>query len=353
MTTALDAVRQTVPATVALHSCAAADATWRVWGRNGTAPVHWCVALPWRTAEWRVLLADATCPCVVPRRLSMTGVQDMRRAPGPVGDNVRRTVATLGFDDVAFYTDADCLRLLRDLETTDDFRNVPLARSFLALQDGRIRSDVCRLAMLWREGGYYMDNDLVPLADVTRYLLPQTQFATVTTVRMFGNAPGMFNAFLAASPRHPVVDRALRLHAAWTTATATERRRFTRGVALPNIGTVLLRDAVRTVVGDDATFACERTGQCAPDVQLFREVLLDRDSEYNATGLCVMCDATHACNFAVADVASGDIVFKSRVAARGTSPCPLRCPDSKCVPHPPPAFGRVAKHWYAERTIRQ
>jgi len=328
----LDAVRLAWNTSSPLRSCHTSDAaTIRVWGDSVDA----CATRRWRTSEWTV--ADGGgCECVIPHRLSLTGQRDFRAEDTLLGKNLRETLARMRVRDVAFRDDAACLSLLREMEASEEaFRGVALATSFAAhAQDGRIRSDICRLGMLWERGGYYLDNDLVLLDDVASRLAPGTTFASVTTVRwMFHNPPGLFNAFVACAPRHPIVREALLRHARWWRARdPEEERRITRGNAhRPNLGTVFLRDALRSVVGDAAAFECERDGVCNGGVQLFREVALDRDGEYNASGLCTMCDATHECNFAVADVPSGDVLMKSRVATRSGRPCPVRCAaDAAC-----------------------
>lgn len=320
-----------------LRSCVVDDhvPTVRAWSPDGAA---WCVRRAWRTDRWMAArVDDDACACAIPRVANGNGVRvdDVRAA-------LKRTLELTGLTDARYLDDAGCRALLRELEAELDLRE-RMARAFDAYKDGRIRSDMCRAAMLYKHGGYYFDDDLVAVRDVTRVLHPQTRFASVTTVRMFGNAPGLFNAFVAAAPRHPVLEHALRLHTRWPHMTAAEQRRVTRGVPLrPNIGTVLLRDALRAHLGDAAAFAAERGGQTVADVQLLREVPLIAEDSYNTTGLCVLCESTHACNFAVADVPSGEIVFKSRGAVRGTNlACPLFCEDAACVappraPPPPP-----------------
>lgn len=339
MTDPREAVRLAfnVTALTTILSCHTPDiGTVRVWSAGSSAPAFdVCATRVWRTDDWRLAPGGDACPCTIPYRVSFTGKIDVRKAQGTMGDNVRNTIAMLGFRDVAFYTDDMCVTLLRTMEkTAHEFRGVPLLQAFTFHKlDGRVRSDVCRLAALWDRGGYYFDNDLVLLDDsVVRRVAPTTTFATVTTVRwLFDNPPGLFNAFLACAPRHPVVRSALILHARWPKMTVDETRRVTRSTAGPNIGTVLLRDALRSVAGDAAVFECERTGYCGGGVQLFREVALEPEGEYAAPGLCVMCDVTHACNFAVADVPSGDVFLKSRVAAADV-PCPTRCaPAAPCV----------------------
>ena len=258
----------------------------------------------------------------------------MRNDNSLMGRNLRDTIARMNFHDVEFRTDDMCISLLQEMGNMDAFQGVALTRAFTVhTSDGRIRSDVCRLAMLWMRGGYYFDNDIVLLDNVARRLSPSTTFATVTTVRwLFRNPPGLLNAFIASTPRHPIVHAALLRHAKWATMSTNEKRRITRGnTHRPNIGTVFIRDALRSVVGDATAFECERTGMCGNGIQLFREVALETDGEYNTSGLCIMCDTTNECNFAVADVSTGDVLMKSRVATRDGHQCAVRCASSGAV----------------------
>jgi hypothetical protein len=266
----------------------------------------------------------------------LTGRSDSRYEPGVslIGANVNATHQSLHFDDVFFHNDTNCIVLLEQLESTNGvFNGTSLVSAFQSYVDGRIRSDMCRVAMLWKYGGYYFDNDLVLLQDVTRYLLPSTTFATVMTARQhFGNPAGLFNAFVASAPRHPILTRALILHARYPHWSPDDKWRVTQGRKDPNIGTVLLRDAVRHVFGDAATYACERTGTCVRGLQLFREFPLENDGGYNTSSLHIDCDTLASCNFAVGDPSSGRVLFKSRVASKGKA-CPIY--GRPCQPHPP------------------
>ena len=129
-------------------------------------------------------------------------------------------------------------------------------------------------------------------------------------------------------PHHPIVGRALQLHAKWPRASDAHRTRVTRSVQSPNIGTVLLRDAARAELGDADVFEMERTGDVVGDVQLFREIVLDIGGAYDAGTLCVLCDTTNHCNFAVGDPRTGRLLQNARVHARQLRvPPALRCDE--------------------------
>lgn len=335
-----DAVRRALnlSLTATLFSCYTPDATTiRMW--NYDAGWEACATKIWRTSEWLVTGGDA-CECTIPYRLSLTGKYDVRNASTDIGNNLRRTLDQMRFRDVAFLTDSGCISLLRVLEEEEVFRGWALTDTFMANDDGRIRSDICRLAMLWTRGGYYFDNDLVLLDNVLSHIPPDATFVSITTVRGISNPPGLFNAFIATTPRNPIVYKALLNHAKFLTL--NDKFRITRNRHQPNIGTVLLRDALRSVIGDTEVYKCERTGYCDKGIQLFREIALEPENEYNTSGLCHICEVTHGCNFAVVDVPSGDVLMKSRVAIQNTVVCPVWCaPSPLCVP--PPTLPRKRK----------
>ena len=70
--------------------------------------------------------------------------------------NVQRTIALHPATKVKFFDDSQCREALARHERLGN----ALAGYFDSEPDGRLRSDMCRLAML-RDGGYYFDTDLV------------------------------------------------------------------------------------------------------------------------------------------------------------------------------------------------
>jgi hypothetical protein len=230
--------------------------------------------------------------------------------------NVLNTLNVTGMRAV-FYDDAQCRALLADLETEWELRW--LAESFDRSPDGRIRSDMCRLAMLWRFGGYYFDTDMLVLRNVSNYVYPFTRFATCKATNVFSNPKGFFQSFVASAPRHPVLRRALVEHVRWfdtvRTGDAARIQRVTGGSRKPNLGTVFLRDAHEGMEGYTATARLEYVGfSYRSRMQLFMEASLGDVGEHvNRSGLCAPCELTDPCGFAVYDPVSGDVLFKSRI----------------------------------------
>ena len=60
-------------------------------------------------------------------------------------------------ENVYFWDDETCIRELQQLK---DFHGNKLAEGFRSFKNGRFKSDLCRLAQLYKYGGYYFDTDL-------------------------------------------------------------------------------------------------------------------------------------------------------------------------------------------------
>jgi len=76
----------------------------------------------------------------------------------------------------------------------------------------RYKSDLCRLAMLYEQGGYSFDNDLVLLCDVRQHIHGAASLAAVLEDLDKHNA---VQAFLAAAPRHDAIAEAFHLRFLW------------------------------------------------------------------------------------------------------------------------------------------
>ncbi|EOD28413.1 co-chaperone GrpE [Emiliania huxleyi CCMP1516] len=91
-----------------------------------------------------------------------------------------------------------------------------LARAIRHEGNGMYKSDACRLAQLAEHGGYYLDNDVVPHIDVRELGAARVGCAShpsFIAVRQSWEPVQFLNAFVAATPRHPIIMRALNLTA--------------------------------------------------------------------------------------------------------------------------------------------
>jgi len=139
----------------------------------------------------------------IPHTLFFTYKYDIleRGTPKRFYDNVMNTIdkyrnALSNDTIVRFLTDDDCRALI---EVAEPRLVVHFNRETLGMHKG----DICRIAALFEEGGYYFDVDL----QVTQalQLKDDIQFATC----LHPNGKEFFQAFLAATARHPILKNAL------------------------------------------------------------------------------------------------------------------------------------------------
>ena len=79
--------------------------------------------------------------------------------------------------------------------------------AYQKIEGGAFRADLWRYCVLWIHGGVYADIDTVCRSDLTRSLRAEDAFVAPDTG---GNVPSaVFNAFIAATPRHPFLKRAI------------------------------------------------------------------------------------------------------------------------------------------------
>ena len=100
-----------------------------------------------------------------------------------MSNNVERTIRVTSSQKtrVFFLDDEGCYRLLHAYKDAEwPWLGAILARRFLDEKDGRFKSDLCRLAQLHKHGGYYFDNDIFVLVDLSdgRHIHRNTTFAT-------------------------------------------------------------------------------------------------------------------------------------------------------------------------------
>lgn len=154
--------------------------------------------------------------------------------------NVRRTIAQYkkawglqGADitKVRFLDDSACRASISTVEPK-------LVGYFDKEAEGRYKADICRVAALYQEGGYYFDVDIKVVEPL---VLDNAQFVTVFTpdINPGGNG-AFFQAFLASVPRHPVLKAALRTMLEYYTG----ERKLRPGTLM---GTGTLKDAYDSV----------------------------------------------------------------------------------------------------------
>jgi len=82
-----------------------------------------------------------------------------------------------------------------------------ISKEFLEIYKGqpdlRYRADICRVAALYLEGGYYLDDDMLSYQPVQPLINKDTDFASV----LGADKATFFQSFMAATPCHPVLKR--------------------------------------------------------------------------------------------------------------------------------------------------
>jgi len=108
---------------------------------------------------------------------------------------------------VRFLVDSDCEHSIRNALGND----TKLVNYFRQESQGMYKSDMCRGAALWETGGLYFDVDLGVRMSLWDVLGPRTSFVTVKVHERSKQRPGFFQAFIGATPHHPILRHYLEL----------------------------------------------------------------------------------------------------------------------------------------------
>ncbi len=104
------------------------------------------------------------------------------------------------------YDDSDCRKFM-----LDNF-GVNYADAFDALIPGAFKCDFWRYAVLYVNGGVYLDMDIEPLYPFREILNDSDQFVSVADQENgIDNITGIYQAFIACRPKHPILLYALQL----------------------------------------------------------------------------------------------------------------------------------------------
>jgi len=109
-------------------------------------------------------------------------------------------------------TDGDCVESIRELSVIIGSEKADfLVQSCQNEHGGAIKADLCRGAALLQTGGLYFDVDLGVRMSVWDILQHNTTFSSVTSNTKPNEPKTFFQAFMAATPRHPFVRRYIEL----------------------------------------------------------------------------------------------------------------------------------------------
>lgn len=96
------------------------------------------------------------------------------------------------------YDDKDCREFLLK------HFGINYANAFDVLRHGAFKCDFWRYAKLYVDGGIYMDLDMMPLVPFSEIIKENDEFVSAVDRKMF-NVNGIYQAFVACAPRHPIL----------------------------------------------------------------------------------------------------------------------------------------------------
>jgi hypothetical protein len=139
----------------------------------------------------------------IPHRMIVvdTRFTSIDQFPEPHLSNVKNTIEVYrkhwgGSLDVVFVGGEACEEAIAQA-------NFRLLKYYYIEKQGPYKSDLCRYAILFLNGGYYFDNDMIAVKPVQ--VPPTTTF--VSPLQLGGGKGALFNSFIAVTPRHPIMNR--------------------------------------------------------------------------------------------------------------------------------------------------
>ena len=126
--------------------------------------------------------------------------------------NVQHAIALHPNATVRFLTDDDCVASITAVMGGDgDDIDIDLVGFFKREAQGMYKADLCRGAALWETGGLYLDVDLGVRTNLFDVLNVDTNFATIRVHLQSKHQGAFFQAFMAATPHHPIIYRYIEL----------------------------------------------------------------------------------------------------------------------------------------------
>lgn len=120
--------------------------------------------------------------------------------------NVERLKSLNPEYEYRFYDDIDCRKFI-----LDNF-GVNYANAFDAIIPGAFKCDFWRYAVLYVNGGVYLDIDIEPLFPLKNILKDSDQFLSVADRENgIDKITGIYQAFIACKPKHPILLYSLQL----------------------------------------------------------------------------------------------------------------------------------------------
>lgn len=174
---------------------------------------------------------------LIPRQLVLTSKKaSIEELPVEVRRNIQNTLKLDPDLRVRWFNDAACLDYLKEHygeKFSDMLKEEP---------HGSFRGDICRAAVLYREGGFYTDLDVQLQQPLTSLVDDKTTFMSCFT------ADGaILNALLASAPRNAVMARTLRELRKWYRGDVSHQAEESEGSTNEWMGPLTMLRALRAV----------------------------------------------------------------------------------------------------------
>merc|ERR1719440_2455111 len=143
--------------------------------------------------SWTFLLV--LCKAKFPAQLIMTGKPEtMEEMPADIQANIMNTRSLSKGLRFRWFGDKACRQYIKDHYDKE------LVEMYDSQLEGMYRGDICRTAVIYNEGGFYLDVDVEMAVPITSIVDKDTTFASAFSIN-----GDIFNAVLAAEPRSEIM----------------------------------------------------------------------------------------------------------------------------------------------------
>lgn len=158
-----------------------------------TKTTFWDWGKEWQPEEMKVFK--------IPPKLFLTAKYESEdAAPRDIRENVQKLRSLNPDLEVVWYGNHKCEELMKS------FADPRFEQRFESLSSGMYKSDLCRAAYLYRNGGFYSDLDVAMEKPFQELVTPETSFMAAHEA---GNATNLLNALMGTAPNHPILQRTL------------------------------------------------------------------------------------------------------------------------------------------------
>jgi hypothetical protein len=137
-----------------------------------------------------------------------------------------------------YYSDADSRAILENAVQNKKLTEKTL-EAYDKLIPGAYKADLFRYCILYLEGGVYIDTGMISVQGLTSFIRPGDKFVSPED----NNTGGIYNAFIACVPNHPIIVTALSM-----AVTNVLNGNYTNS-CLAITGPLLLSDAFDRIIG--------------------------------------------------------------------------------------------------------